>query len=405
MTQQNTFSLQEAGLLPTEKSAPPKPRMIQLDILRGIAILLVLGSHTPFDSENAGLFRPFARFLERFGGTGVDLFFVLSGFLIGGLLFKEIRASGKLDLPRFFIRRGLKIFPSYYLLVLVGLGLVLARTHGNLGESLRTMFPNFIHIQNYWPDDNRPIGQTWSLAVEEHFYLGLPLFLLLMLRGKARTRTSLPAVPIATAVVLVFCLAYRCIVNSSAPYLWWKDLFPTHIRIDSLIFGVLLAYFYHFYPQKLAVAGRNRPALLVTGLALLSPMFFLERATVPFVWTVGFTMLYLGYGCLLVALLYSPVDNSPTGRLIGSKSARLLAWVGTYSYTIYLWFGMLSDRPVTAVFRHVHSLPPSLLWPLSTLLYVVLAVAAGYVMGKLVDGPSLALRDRLFPARASALHN
>ena len=378
--------------------------MIQLDILRGLAILLVLGSHTPFDYDTAGIFSPFALFLQRFGGSGVDLFFVLSGFLIGGLLFKEIRASGRLDLPRFFVRRGLKIFPSYYLLVLVALALVLLRTHGNVSGSLRTMFPNFIHIQNYWLDEERPIGQTWSLAVEEHFYLGLPLFLWFILRGSRQPRTALPAVPVATAFVLVFCLAYRCFVNGPHPYSF-KFLFFTHVRIDSLMFGVLLAYFYHFFPQKLAAAGRYRPALLLIGLALISPMFFLARETGPFVWTVGFTLLYLGFGCLLLALLYSPVDASPSGRIIGSAPARLLAWIGTYSYTIYLWFGMLSDRPVTALFRKVHFLPPSLLWLTSTLLYLVLAVAAGYFMGTLVDRPALALRDRLFPARASALNN
>ena len=77
---------------------------------------------------------------------------------------------------RFFIRRGLKIWPSYYLLVLMAILLVAVRTHGQLGTAFWTMLPNLLHIQNYWPGE-RPLGQTWSLAVEEHFYLALPFFL------------------------------------------------------------------------------------------------------------------------------------------------------------------------------------------------------------------------------------
>ena len=79
-------------------------------------ILLVLGSHssTLIEISKSGFFRPLANFFERFGWTGVNLFFVLSGFLVGGLLLRELKKYGTLDVKRFIVRRGLKIWPSYY---------------------------------------------------------------------------------------------------------------------------------------------------------------------------------------------------------------------------------------------------------------------------------------------------
>src|SRR5690348_13300609 len=91
-----------------------KSRMVQLDFLRGVAILLVLGRHSVISQRDAGFLRPLATAWHRIGWTGVDLFFVLSGFLVGGLLFKELRKSSHLDVRRFLIRRAFKIWPSYY---------------------------------------------------------------------------------------------------------------------------------------------------------------------------------------------------------------------------------------------------------------------------------------------------
>ena len=80
-------------------------RSKQLDLLRGIAILLVIGNHAALRPQDAGIFTPFAIWWRRFGWTGVDLFFVLSGFLIGGLLMRELQSRDSLDVKRFLVRR------------------------------------------------------------------------------------------------------------------------------------------------------------------------------------------------------------------------------------------------------------------------------------------------------------
>src|ERR1035437_9382524 len=92
-----------------------KSRMLQLDILRGSAILLVIGHHYDSPSFPPGHLRWLTVGLWRFGWTGVDLFFVLSGFLVGGLLIKELHTRSSLDIKRFLVRRMFRIWPSYYL--------------------------------------------------------------------------------------------------------------------------------------------------------------------------------------------------------------------------------------------------------------------------------------------------
>jgi len=91
-----------------------KGRIFELDLLRGIAIILVSYRHTVLRPYCLGTGSPIPALLWQFGGSGVDLFFVLSGFLIGNLLFKEYIKTSSINIGRFIIRRGLKIWPSYY---------------------------------------------------------------------------------------------------------------------------------------------------------------------------------------------------------------------------------------------------------------------------------------------------
>ncbi|MCA1919071.1 MAG: acyltransferase, partial [Flavobacterium piscis] len=142
-------------------------RRIELDFLRGLAILLVLGLH--FNTPTSGLY-----FLDKailtvksFGGTGVNLFFALSGFLVGGLLLKELKATGDINAPRFLVRRAIKIWPPLYFLLIVHL----FSGHHSINTFL---WQNLFHLQNYFGSS---INQTWSLAVEEHFYIFLAFFI------------------------------------------------------------------------------------------------------------------------------------------------------------------------------------------------------------------------------------
>ncbi|MEI6876293.1 MAG: acyltransferase, partial [Spirochaetota bacterium] len=190
-------------------------RLRSLDILRGLAILMVFASHVdPRTSEViaqlSGLGSFAFWFFHRLGRTGVELFFILSGFLIGGLLFRETSGTGRIDIWRFWIRRGFKIWPSYWLLLLV---LALTRTTGyidtrSIGTALQSAAMHLFFLQNYLPDN--PNGPTWSLAVEEHFYLFLPLLLgaVLAFARWRKTDWRRYVCRVTIAVVLVY-LAFR----------------------------------------------------------------------------------------------------------------------------------------------------------------------------------------------------
>ena len=145
-------------------------RSISIDFLRGIAILLVIGRHIEVVPENLNsVLRAPIIFLIRYGWMGVDLFFVLSGFLVSGLLYKEIKNYNTLSYRNFFLRRGLKIYPAFYFLIAITLFLY------NFDITTGALISELLFVQNYF---SSLWAHTWSLAVEEHFYLTLPLIVI-----------------------------------------------------------------------------------------------------------------------------------------------------------------------------------------------------------------------------------
>lgn len=386
---------------PTHISQPR--RMVQLDVLRAVAILLVLGRHPVIEPEDAGLLYWPAKLWLNFGWTGVDLFFVLSGFLVGGLLLGELHKRGSLDAVRFIIRRGFKIWPAYYTLVLGSL--ILKARQGGWLWSARLYLPFLVHVQNYSSTVLQQLGQTWSLAVEEHFYLALPL-LLLLLTSFGRRPNGVRAVPLIALMVMLFCTVGRFILNWDRPFNLLTHTYPTHLRIDGLAMGVLLAYLHHFHPAVLPRIARRRSLLLLIGAALVSPMLFVDLEN-RFVWTIGYDMLYIGYACILVAFVYTPVGSQGgwLGRFFSGLVARVLAAIGLFSYSIYLWHLSIGRHAVEFLIDHTSFLTnfPSAAWLFWLTAYLTIAIGTGVVMGKLIEFPALSLRDWLFPPRASAL--
>jgi peptidoglycan/LPS O-acetylase OafA/YrhL len=273
------------------KGGPRLVRNKRLDILRCIAVLMVLLCHAQVHS-----------LLKQTGWAGVDLFFVLSGFLISGLLFTEYKKRGAIDFKRFFIRRGLKIYRAFYTLILVSavMGFAL-RNPAPLAKYLREIF----FVQNYnngmWP-------HTWSLAIEEHFYILLPILVILLIRYSSDRADPFRSIPWVFAVLAVLSLAVRAATIYLTPpsaFEWGMVMNPTHERMDSLFFGVFLGYLQHFRPrvlEQLLRPVRNRVALGFLTAALLSCCIFFTRES-HFLLTFGFTFLYLGFGGLMLLSL------------------------------------------------------------------------------------------------------
>jgi peptidoglycan/LPS O-acetylase OafA/YrhL len=369
---------------------PPaeKPRLMGLDVLRCVAVLLVIVHHFPKLPVEVGpsVARTAFEFVQRTGWCGVDLFFVLSGFLVSGLIFAEHRAQGSVRLGRFLVRRGLKIYPTFYvrLLVFVAVGFIRGRE-----PHARAFLVEALFIQNYvhgvWP-------HTWTLAVEEHFYLGVGL-LLFALQRSGRER-PFAAIPWICATVLVTIFALRVATALLEPEL--DEAFrPTHLRADSLVFGLLLSYLYHRAPESFGawVAARLR-SLLALGVLLVLPTWFVARGSV-FQFTAGYSLLYLGFGLIVLVFRFGP---APRGVLAGLGTAAAL--VGRFSYPIYLFHVDMLHEGAERLAALLGLQGGMAWWGTVAATFVVLSLGFGMLAATLVEQPVLRLRDRFFASAA-----
>ena len=392
--------------------ADEAPRMDGLDVLRGCAVLGVLIAHVPTRPRlELGLSEWVLRFLAEIGWLGVDLFYVLSGFLISGLLFKEIKSEGKLNVFRFWWRRGLKIWPCYFLVygTYVATNLYAGYSKGQVERVrhyLDTLLPNFLFIQNYvlfelqWP-------ASWSIAVEEHFYFLLPLVLVLILRlagrlpstsqGWTRTLLALGCLSLVIPVIL----RWR-IVATGAPAV--AIYLPTHLRCDTLLAGVLLRFTKEFMPslfEAIRLAARWLCPILVSAVAVLAYVYPIKDS--PKFYAFGFILNYVAF-TLLVSLAVPPT-RSADRNLAWGVLPRALAWMGGYSYAIYLVHCVVFSVPGG---NRVQTLlsdwmggseGPAYLWA-ARFAYWGLSILGGFLVAVLVERPILRWRDRTCPSGA-----
>ena len=357
--------------------APPS-RLPRLDQLRALAVLLVLGRHleglvqVPWAPVDAVLGA-----WKRVGWLGVDLFFVLSGFLVTGVLFAEQRQRGSFSPARFYFRRALKILPPFWLLLGATVAARLLRGHQPPG---RELLGELVFLQNYvgalWP-------HTWSLAVEEHFYLVCPWLLWAFSRSP-----SFPRVVLALAAGVLLLRVGHGLWRPQFTYP--THLAPTHLRLDGLLVGTWLAWAWHGRREAFErFVRRHALALRWAPLFAFGPFLFVEIDAAPWGWTVGFSLVALG-SAAWVALAVGGGEGRP------SRVGRWLAAVGERSYSIYLWhfpvliWGSLLWTRVTGA-RPEGSAA-------AVLAYLGASVAVGWAMAHAVERPVLAVRDRLWAA-------
>lgn len=360
-------------------------RLPQLDLLRFLAVFLVLGRHLiPCPESVSPWLAAVTRAWHRGGWVGVDLFFVLSGFLVSGLLFREHRLQGHVRAGHFLVRRGFKIYPAFWALLAATLVL------GGVNEaSPRNVLGELLFLQNYL---GRLWNHTWTLAIEEHFYFLLAGWV--AWRCRRRPEAPFDGLPLWFAGVALACLALRAATSSSGlPYSHVTHLFPTHLRIDSLLFGVLLAHAWHHRDLgDRAWLPRAAPWMALAGIALLAPPFVWKIEETPWIAVFGLTGIYVGGGLLLLALL--------------AVEPRRLRWLapltrmGRDSYSIYLW-----HMPVSAwgVQLAIEARGGPLLWPTYAALYLGGSLLVGVVLARAIEWPVLRLRDRLYPSRSGKL--
>ncbi|MGY1602509.1 acyltransferase family protein [Geodermatophilus sp. SYSU D00815] len=351
-------------------NATAKGRRLDLDVVRGMAILLALGWH--FSGPSGSWAVDVLQLPGRmFGWAGVDLFFVLSGFLMGRLVLAEHARTGTFDGRRFTVRRVLKLWPVLYVFLLV---------HALFGsEPLGSyLWQNALHVQNY---AGTSLAHLWSLAVEEHFYLALALLFPLLVKRRGRLEVF-AGVLVGVLVAALLLRITGGLSGVSETRLQWR----THFRVDSLAAGVLLAVLSVRWPERFDALQRQRRllvAVLVAGVVFLCAVG--KRGLVGS--TLGFTVAYLTAAAVLL-LLYRAAWVS-RARWVSAPVAAL----GRYSYGIYIWHLFAAHTVLGWLGWSADDASPTAL-----AVKYGSAVVVGIAATVLVERPVLRLRDRLVPA-------
>lgn len=290
----------------------------------------------------------------------------------------------------------MKIYPAFYIytLVLTVVYLLLFSRIPGIKSPVRPLLIDATFLSSYFQGLS---GHTWSLAIEEHFYFVLPVFLLGLMRLRGKKEDPFALIPVVFLLIAIGSLLLRMVANPARPNDYFSYLFPTHLRLDGLFCGVMIGYLFHFKPQMLArVTGWP---LLTAGCALLTPIYFLELEYWH-MYTWGLTCAFLGFACIVTCAIHIPFRR---GHLL-SWPVNLLAPIGFYSYSIYLWHWLIIYylRPYFRDKCIATGSPVAWSSAMETgqwLFCVVLSIVVGIAMAAVIEQPALRLRDQWFPSR------
>lgn len=306
-------------------------RLPSLDGWRALSIMLVLISHSDQTSGYPTELEPIQRWLPN-GEFGVEIFFVISGFLITYLLLIEHRAHSQISLGNFYMRRAIRIFPAYFVfLAAILIITVLAPLALHWGQWLRllTFTSNYtwLAVPGYNP---WPVAHTWTLAVEEQFYLLWPITIVLLSKSGLSTKRLL----VACAAPVLFAPVARVL-----SYLDYGGValapFSFLIKADSIAWGCLFGVLYVSHKEALERLMERSPltiaafALIAIAVPLvLTRLFLFGMISVPFTQTLN------AFGISLLIVLSLTHPSVGPFRALNWKPVMML---GVWSYSIYLW--------------------------------------------------------------------
>ena len=365
-----------------------RERQPGLDLLRALAIIVVVIYHAAlFGFKLPGR-------VDRFGWIGVDLFFVLSGYLIGGQLLAPLARDQRMNLGRFFARRALRIMPAYFVVLAIYFLLPSSREYSEMSQPL---WKFLLSIQNIALHGGTAFSHAWSLAVEDQFYLALP-FLLLFLYRRPSSAIIIPCLLVVGGIALrTFLAAQNPSIDGGVSFRGFQAwiYYPTWTRLDPLVFGVALAAIEKFRPQWWRRLTNYAIWLWLPALVLIVYGLWLGEGDYLTVTacTWQFPLIALG----MAALLICAVSPRLVFRRVAIPGA---AFIASIAYSAYL-IQKLVIRFVEQ-FCASHNI---VLTSAPALICVEFCVyAAATILFFTVERPFLQLRHRITPrSRASAL--
>ncbi|GAB4051345.1 acyltransferase family protein [Spirosoma litoris] len=381
-------------------------RVFGLDVMRALAILIVVDAHATIALKEYynGIF------LHHLLPDGVELFFVLSGFLIGGILIRSYEKKQRFDrelLLNFWTRRWFRTLPNYYLVLggLILMALVRAwrsGLHHNLPPA-GTLIKYFFFVQNfaqYVPDF---FTETWSLAIEEWSYITLPLVLWIM-HSLFSGRWSRQRIVLTTILTIIISTnLYRFITALQIPIsegeLGYRGIVIT--RLDAISYGVLAAYARHYFPARWTNESLRR-RLLVIGLIMTVIASF--SASIVIIGYYGELGLFPAYTFfkrtfyfpligLSMTLLMPYMDGWRTATGVWARFgiARAITHISLISYSMYL----LNLTPIMLnIIERIPTTSYTTGW-LKVGLFWVLVLVSSTLLYKFFEKPVTELRDRL----------
>ena len=353
-----------------------------LDLMRAIAILWVMLWHMRLALEPGIWTGP-----ANYGWMGVDLFFVLSGYLIGSQLLRPYTRGSQPSIGGFYMRRAFRVLPAYLTVLLFYFAIPGFREAPGLSPAWQ--FLTF--TENFRIDylNDQAFSHVWSLCVEEHFYLILPLLILLLMR-----RPSFGKALSVILGILCFGIAIRAYVYLHQVAIFPRDdydfalayvekiYYPTHTRLDGLLVGVTLATIKTFRPVWWQRAMSHGYLLLVGGIALCAWAMWLFADRLSFsASVVGFPLLSMGLGLLISS---SIAPSSPLSKVRG------FGLIAALAYSTYL-----THKEVIHFVRiHLPKLVESRGW-FALIVYFAFSFAVAFVLYLAVERPFLRLRERI----------
>jgi len=364
-------------------------RIFGLDVMRAVAILLVLFSHTSLlmfpETESTLL-----TIIRFFGAIGVDVFFVLSGFLIGGILLKQIQ-NGKTrskDILYFLIRRWLRTLPNYYLILVINIVLIYFLYHNIDGIS-----SFFLFLQNFTAGQIDFFTESWSLSIEEYAYIIGPVLLLFFFYVFNKTDKSKLFIWVVLIIILL-CVVLRIVFHFNeeiTDYTYWSQNLRKVViyRIDSIYYGFIAAF---IAIKWKSIWKKNRWVYAIIGTIIFVGMHVLifKFNFLPENSSFFYNVLYLPLVSISIAFFLPILATWKKSRVLKNS----VTWISILSYSIYLVNYSIVLLTIQ-MFVDVGSMNILGKW-LMALMFWGISFILSYILYRWFERPVMNLRDKPF---------